>query len=255
MAKTLMLHSKTFEQAIALLGDEAGAYGDNGGDPDGNCWLPSEEIDVALAAQIVERGYGKMVSVRYANDDAILNSLSIFHTDSAAEAMDDDDFVDSIKTAVEDKFGGYAHYGAYGALDSKWILLNERETPEAEDSASKEQPSLKTALESFIASPDFKDGVISSTKAGFGGSGYSVELFEDGSHRVLWNNQIGNLYQTPGVILSLPQIDPENLEEIEGWTEEEVQDNAFDLEVNEFEQELRDALAYLLDGRRAAAAY
>lgn len=102
---------------------------------------------------------------------------------------------------------------------------------------------LSAALETFIASPGLKEGVFSSTKAGFGGSHYSVELFPDGTHRVLWANQIGNLYQSDGVILALPQLDNENLQEIEGWTEEEVWNEAFNLEANEIEQSLRNALS------------
>lgn len=127
------------------------------------------------------------------------------------------------------------------------------QSPEAEDSASIPEPSLETALESFIASPDFKAGVISSTKAGFGGSECKVELFEDGTYRVLWANQIGNRYETPGEILALPQIPDEDLEEIEGWTEEEVQDQAFNLHADEYEQDLRRELDFILEQREEAA--
>jgi hypothetical protein len=112
---------------------------------------------------------------------------------------------------------------------------------------------LKTALNDFLASNDFKAGVISSTKAGFGGSSYKVELFEDGTYRVLWAGQIGNLYETPGEILELAQLDAENLEEMEGWTEEEIQDQAFTLERDEMEQELRRELDFILEQREEAA--
>lgn len=58
----------------------------------------------------------------------------------------------------------------------------------------------------FVKTADFVNGIISSTQAGFGGSGYSVELFDDGSWRVLWDNQIGNLYEHPSsIIVHLPQ--------------------------------------------------
>lgn len=112
---------------------------------------------------------------------------------------------------------------------------------------------LKTAMDTFLSSEDFKAGVISSTKAGFSGSSYKVELFEDGTYRVLWANQIGNKYETPGAILVLPQLPDEDLEEIEGWTDEEIQDNAFALHVDEYEQELRSELDFILEQREAAA--
>jgi hypothetical protein len=75
--------------------------------------------------------------------------------------------------------------------------------------------SIKKAAQSFVNSPDFADAIAKSTQAGFGGSGYSVELFPDGSHRVLWDNQIGNLYQSPGVILKVPQVSQSDLEDCE----------------------------------------
>lgn len=132
-----------------------------------------------------------------------------------------------------------------------------KDEPEQEQSQEAEPlastPDLKTALDSFLKSDDFKSGVISSTKAGFGGSSYKVELFEDGTYRVLWANQIGNRYETPGAILDLPQLDAEDLEEIEGWTEEEVQDNAFSIRADEIEQELRRELDFILEQREEAA--
>lgn len=66
--------------------------------------------------------------------------------------------------------------------------------------------SITDVLNAFLVSDDFASGVLASTKAGFGGSGYSVELFEDGTWRVLWANQIGNLYESAGEILSIPQL-------------------------------------------------
>lgn len=74
-------------------------------------------------------------------------------------------------------------------------------------------------LEQFIDSADFEEGVTSSTTAGFGGSGYSVELFEDGTWRVLWDNQIGNLYTSPGIILGIPQFDQETVNDMNEYGE------------------------------------
>ena len=65
--------------------------------------------------------------------------------------------------------------------------------------------SVKKAFESFMAQ-DFQSACDSATQASWGGSGYSVELFDDGHYRVLWDNQIGNLYDSPGLILSVPTL-------------------------------------------------
>lgn len=104
---------------------------------------------------------------------------------------------------------------------------------------------LKAALESFIQSPDFPEGVVKSTKAGWGGSGYSVELFEDGSHRILWDNEIGNRYETPGVILSLPQLSCDDMNDFkdQGGSEEDFFQLGFENERDEIEKDLRDRLS------------
>lgn len=65
--------------------------------------------------------------------------------------------------------------------------------------------SIIDAFESFMAH-DFESACDSSTQAYWGGSGYSVELFDDGTYRVLWDNKIGNLYDSPGLILGIPYL-------------------------------------------------
>jgi hypothetical protein len=40
---------------------------------------------------------------------------------------------------------------------------------------------FQAALDNFISSDEFTTALIDSTKAGFSGSHYSVELFEDGN--------------------------------------------------------------------------
>lgn len=65
----------------------------------------------------------------------------------------------------------------------------------------------------FVKSSEFVDAVVKSTQAGFGGSGYSAEFFKDGSHRVLWDNQIGNKYQSAGEIIRVPQLSQEEVNE------------------------------------------
>jgi hypothetical protein len=65
--------------------------------------------------------------------------------------------------------------------------------------------SVRQAFDSFMEK-DFQSAVDSSTRASWAGSGYSVELFDDGRYRVLWDNEIGNLYDSPGLILSVPSL-------------------------------------------------
>jgi len=72
------------------------------------------------------------------------------------------------------------------------------------------QQQFGAAFEAFIVD-SAEDAIISSTQAGYGGSGYSVELFDDGTFRVLWNNEIGNLYESPGLILGIPQLDTDEM--------------------------------------------
>lgn len=102
---------------------------------------------------------------------------------------------------------------------------------------------FENTLEAFISSSEFEQAVKDSTTAGFGGSGYSVEVFEDGTWRVLWNNQIGNRYVSPGIILAIPQFDEETIND---WTE---YGDACDLSfaLDEAADGLREALAYRLD--------
>ena len=65
-----------------------------------------------------------------------------------------------------------------------------------------------------VKSSEFVSAVESSTTAGFGGSGYSVEFFKDGSHRVLWDNAVGNAYEHPNSeIVGVPQLTAEQVAE------------------------------------------
>ena len=61
-------------------------------------------------------------------------------------------------------------------------------------------------LEEFLKSPDFKEGVIASTKVGWGGSHCLLELFPDRTWKRLWSESVGNLYNSPGVMLRLPEF-------------------------------------------------
>lgn len=103
---------------------------------------------------------------------------------------------------------------------------------------------LEKTLEQYLKSEDFKQGVIDSTKASWGGSCYKVEISPDGTWRNLWSNQIGNKYESDGVIIALPALDCDGMAEFtdQGGSEEEYFDLGFDNERAEIEAELMYAL-------------
>jgi hypothetical protein len=70
-----------------------------------------------------------------------------------------------------------------------------------------------------------EDAITASTKASWGGGGYSLELFPSGKYRVLWDNQVGNQYDSPGVIVGIPALTDE---ECEGDESDWYFDNAID---------------------------
>ena len=92
--------------------------------------------------------------------------------------------------------------------------------------------SVKRAFQSFLDN-DFEKACISSTKAGWSGSGYSVEFFDDGTYRVLWDSNIGNMYDSPGLILNIPQLSDEEYDE---ENEEYFFDNCRELIEENFKQ-------------------
>lgn len=105
---------------------------------------------------------------------------------------------------------------------------------------------MKEMLESYLASPDFEAGVVASTKASWGGSGYSVELHPDGSWSNLWDNQIGNLYVSDGAILSLPSLNCDAYQECVvdgGMSEEEFLLAGFCNEQSEIADAVREQFA------------
>lgn len=104
-----------------------------------------------------------------------------------------------------------------------------------------EEKKLKDVLEDFLKSSDFRQGVIASTKASFGGSFYYVELLPEGSWRILWKEQVGNRYQSPGMLL------PHPTESEEDWfLNEETLFEGFFNEESLLAQELRESLSLRL---------
>ena len=102
-------------------------------------------------------------------------------------------------------------------------------------------------IKAFVASDEFVSAVVSSTNAGFGGSGYSVEFFPDGHWRVLWDNQIGNLYVSPGMILGIPQLDGSQLEEVDDENGETMGE-VIKFYRDDFLSEMLDAASFAEDG-------
>lgn len=58
----------------------------------------------------------------------------------------------------------------------------------------------------------FEEAVDSSTKASWGGSSYTVEITEN-SYRVLWSDDVGNLYSSPGIMLTVPSLSEDEWDE------------------------------------------
>jgi len=70
--------------------------------------------------------------------------------------------------------------------------------------------------EEFVQSSEFVDAILSSTIASFSGSGYSVEFFDTGEHRLLWDGSIGNLYYHPNSeIIRVPTLSEEQIDEMD----------------------------------------
>ena len=123
MAKTLMLWTEDTDAAWEMLGELAGLYGDNGGNPDGNAWLPSDTITEEEATEVLEAGYGEMVEVLYADNNAMLRHLG------AAPVPDDEELeeetIEQMQEAADKATNGWAHYGSYSS--GTWVFIPLRE--------------------------------------------------------------------------------------------------------------------------------
>jgi hypothetical protein len=69
---------------------------------------------------------------------------------------------------------------------------------------------FQAAFNGFMAA-DIEEAIDKSTQASFDGNGYSIELFTDGTYRLLWNNNIGNLYDSPGIIVPVPALSDDDM--------------------------------------------
>lgn len=119
MAKTLEItveHDWQLKEAWEMLGETAYFYGDNGGDPDGNAWLPAHPVTADEGAEVLEAGYGRMVEVLYANNDAMLRVLGF-----APLADDEDiskDLDDLMREAADEKLTKWARYDS-----CQWVYI------------------------------------------------------------------------------------------------------------------------------------
>src|SRR5260221_10939034 len=124
--KKLLLSSRegTLEQAWALLGECSELYGDNGGDPDGNAWLPSNQGNIPdeIAQEVVKAGLGVMADVLMAKDEGMVN---YFHLAIPEEV--DHEYGERLQAIANDHCLLWAHYGAYGAMDSHWVFVKPEE--------------------------------------------------------------------------------------------------------------------------------
>lgn len=76
------------------------------------------------------------------------------------------------------------------------------------------ETSISTAFEAFMADTKAVEGAIdSSTSASHGGGSYKLELFSDGTYRVL--SQVGNLYDSTGIIISIPALRDDDMAPID----------------------------------------
>lgn len=109
--------------AWELLGELAGLYGDNGGDPDGNAWLPmmplTEEDDFGVT-DVLQDGLGEIVIAGYYDDDEIAEVFGIHDLVELARTEGD---WEAVKDSVDEYAEAWAHYGAYGGMDSQWVII------------------------------------------------------------------------------------------------------------------------------------
>ena len=71
---------------------------------------------------------------------------------------------------------------------------------------------FQQAFDNFMSSA-FEAAVDSSTTASWGGGAYAVELFSDGTYRTMDKGSIGNLYHSPGMVLTVPYLSDDEWDE------------------------------------------
>jgi hypothetical protein len=105
---------------------------------------------------------------------------------------------------------------------------------------------IRQCLEKFMSSPDFRAGVILSTKESYGGHSCGVELLPDGKWLVQRMDRWGNKYESTGKVLLLPALDAEDMAdyiESDAGSEDDFLSEQFDLEERELKEEMYKALS------------
>jgi len=122
--ETLLINPGREDEAWGLLDELAGLYGDNGGDPDGNAWLPSMPITEDEAEPALEAGAGEMIHALYFDGDELDNLAATLGIEDvlALARLEGDDW-EAFRNAVDDHAKLWAHYGAYGAGDEIWVVV------------------------------------------------------------------------------------------------------------------------------------
>lgn len=110
------------------------------------------------------------------------------------------------------------------------------------------QRKLEQGLETFLASPDFKEAIIGASIASWKGAERCLELLPDGSWQILYyehHEREQSKYESPGVVLLLPSLDCAEMPQFveAGGTEQDWFDLAFANGRDEIEKELKEELA------------
>ena len=80
-----------------------------------------------------------------------------------------------------------------------------------ENKCSLDIAGLTDAFNAFM-DESFEAICIRATKANWWGNGYKVELFNDGTYRYDWDQNFGNLYYSPGLVLQVEVLNDEEFD-------------------------------------------
>jgi len=105
-------------------------YDDNGAEPDGNSWLPNAVgLDQETMQDIVAAGMGNFVDVRFVREQALMDTATY---DEAGRLVDDttgqatepeDSYIERLQAELDEMAAHWAHYGAYGTIDSFFVYV------------------------------------------------------------------------------------------------------------------------------------
>lgn len=198
------------------------------------CRIQNWCIVAPVAAQGVRKSKGKEMTQqeKWPWTPEVFDAWAEMQLNEATDQM----FAKGIKITPE-SFSKYFEE-EYGL---SWSPREAEDWLERQDWYGKEER-LKQSLEAFLASEDFYDGMVAATRASWSGSGYVVELFEDGRWSVLWDNSIGNKYNSPGVILGMPTLDDSDLQEYLDKNGVEGEDGYWELVYSNDEDDLKNEL-------------